>query len=254
MGRIVDIRGLRYGQIFDWNVQHRSLDKNSLVDIKLIRFEDYIKELFKKYFGVKFGLMLNKLTIEYKNKELYIKLYIYDGQLEDIYFNNSKIRKRVRFYNSSVLDLIVKSKLAVFEKLIQKFAAIYLDKKVKIEFYSCSNHDLESYFIANYISIRLNQGYSVNEVITGVQRSLKNWLKVKQSKLIGYKIDCSGRWSRNQRASFKTVKEGSIPFSKIFSVIDYSYSTAFLKYGTCGIKVWLYKEPNFNQKNIKIIL
>jgi ribosomal protein S3 len=55
----------------------------------------------------------------------------------------------------------------------------------------------------------------------------------------GYKITCSGRFSRKQRATYSWKSFGSLAFSTVKSKLDYSYRTIALKYSSCTIKVWV---------------
>lgn len=55
----------------------------------------------------------------------------------------------------------------------------------------------------------------------------------------GYKITCSGRFSRKQRATYSWKSFGSLGLSSMKSKLDYSYKTIALKYSSCTIKVWV---------------
>ena len=57
----------------------------------------------------------------------------------------------------------------------------------------------------------------------------------------GLRVNCSGRLGRAPMAKMEWFKYGSIPLTKISADIDYQYLTGTTKYGSFGIKVWLYK-------------
>lgn len=57
----------------------------------------------------------------------------------------------------------------------------------------------------------------------------------------GVKIICSGRLAGAEMARKETQKLGSIPLHTLNANVDYGVATAITKYGTIGIKVWIYK-------------
>ena len=91
--------------------------------------------------------------------------------------------------------------------------------------------------LSRYISIRLEQRVNLGEVVSSLRRLILSLPGV-----LGYRLDFSGRFTRRQRASFRSIKVGQVPFSTLSASLDYSESFAVLKYGKCGIKVWLNRE------------
>ena len=61
----------------------------------------------------------------------------------------------------------------------------------------------------------------------------------KNSIVKGYKIACSGRFSRKQRTTYTWKVFGSLATSSIKSNLDYDYRTISLKYSACTVKVWV---------------
>ena len=67
-----------------------------------------------------------------------------------------------------------------------------------------------------------------------------NGLKIAELK--GFKIEISGCFESSRSQMAKTIKcnFGTIPLTKLNGYIDYSSSTFFTKFGSCGLKVWLF--------------
>ena len=56
----------------------------------------------------------------------------------------------------------------------------------------------------------------------------------------GVKIMCKGRLGGAEMARSETQLRGSIPLHTLQAHIDYGFATCRTKYGTIGVKVWLY--------------
>jgi len=57
----------------------------------------------------------------------------------------------------------------------------------------------------------------------------------------GIRVNCSGRLGGSEIARVEWYREGRVPLHTLRADIDYATSTAFTTYGTCGIKVWIFK-------------
>jgi len=58
---------------------------------------------------------------------------------------------------------------------------------------------------------------------------------------MGIKIRLSGRLGGAEIARTEQAKEGQVPLHTLKADIDYDTDTAKTIYGTCGVKVWIYK-------------
>ena len=57
----------------------------------------------------------------------------------------------------------------------------------------------------------------------------------------GIRITCSGRLGGAEIARTEWYREGRVPLHTLRADIDYGEATAFTTYGTCGVKVWIFK-------------
>jgi len=55
----------------------------------------------------------------------------------------------------------------------------------------------------------------------------------------GMRVDCSGRFTRRQRASFTRITRGRVSLNSLNSRVDYTQVSLPLKFGVCSIKLWL---------------
>jgi small subunit ribosomal protein S3 len=57
----------------------------------------------------------------------------------------------------------------------------------------------------------------------------------------GIRINCSGRLGGAEIARLEWYREGRVPLHTLRADIDYGTATAKTTYGTCGVKVWVFK-------------
>src|SRR6202030_3742706 len=57
----------------------------------------------------------------------------------------------------------------------------------------------------------------------------------------GIRINCSGRLGGAEIARMEWDREGRVPLHTLRADIDYGVATAFTTFGTCGVKVWIFK-------------
>ena len=65
----------------------------------------------------------------------------------------------------------------------------------------------------------------------------------------GAKIMLAGRLNGAEIARTEHLEEGKLPLTTLRSDIDYGKAIAYTKYGTIGIKVWIYKGEIFANKD-----
>lgn len=186
-----------------------------------------IKRLFNKRFYKKYRRSLRR------NKQLNTKLF------------TLLKRKVILKYSRKLFFLFIKNKiLKIYWDNFKTLSLFYLKKFNKSNFFSeifiigLSKMNVNANIISEFFFIRLTQYYTIWEVLRNINFLFKSLMKGK--KLVrGYKITCSGRFSRKQRATYSWKAFGSLAFSTVKSKLDYSYKTIALKYSSCTIKVWV---------------
>jgi small subunit ribosomal protein S3 len=58
---------------------------------------------------------------------------------------------------------------------------------------------------------------------------------------LGIRINCGGRLGGAEIARMEWYREGRVPLHTLRADIDYGEATAMTTYGTCGVKVWVYR-------------
>jgi len=57
----------------------------------------------------------------------------------------------------------------------------------------------------------------------------------------GIRINCGGRLGGAEIARMEWYREGRVPLHTLRADVDFGYGTAKTTYGTCGVKVWVFK-------------
>ena len=57
----------------------------------------------------------------------------------------------------------------------------------------------------------------------------------------GIRVACAGRLGGIEIARKEEYREGRVPLHTLRADVDYGEATAFTTYGTCGVKVWIFK-------------
>lgn len=65
----------------------------------------------------------------------------------------------------------------------------------------------------------------------------------------GVRIALSGRLGGAEMSRQEEIKRGRVPLQTLRADIDFHRETAYLPYGTIGIKVWIYRGDIFAEKN-----
>ena len=58
---------------------------------------------------------------------------------------------------------------------------------------------------------------------------------------LGIRINCSGRLGGAEIARMEWYREGRVPLHTLRADVDYGTATGFTTFGTCGVKVWVFK-------------
>lgn len=103
--------------------------------------------------------------------------------------------------------------------------------------------DISAVYVAQQISWDLERRLPY-------RRTIKKYLdQIMQNRDVkGAKITISGRLGGAEIARRETVKNGVLPLQMLRADIDYGSATAFLTYGTIGVKVWIYKGEVFQKE------
>ena len=95
--------------------------------------------------------------------------------------------------------------------------------------------ELDAKIVAQNIALQIENRVSTKRVM---KRAVQAALKLGGQ---GIRVNVGGRIGGAEIARVEWFKEGRVPLHTIRANIDYGTAVANTTYGTCGVKVWIYK-------------
>ncbi|HZL31273.1 MAG TPA: 30S ribosomal protein S3 [Pseudolabrys sp.] len=130
--------------------------------------------------------------------------------------------------------VVIGKKGADIEKL-RKMVAKLTDSDVVINIVEIRKPELDAQLVAESISQQLERRVAFRRAM---KRAVQSAMRLGAE---GIRINCSGRLGGSEIARMEWYREGRVPLHTLRADVDYGVSTAFTTYGTCGVKVWIFK-------------
>lgn len=256
---------LRRGVLDSWSltsfVNYKSEQKNVVFQIELFT-RKYIQNIFSNL-----KVFLDKVEIKIKNDTIFLNISFFEPKnisKRDLMMSSLDFKK---LNHISSIDIIESDFL--FDT---KNKSMYLNPFFLLNSNSNSNrvsyklnmpklvqhieHILQKRFDLN-VFVKLNKLNDISGsailfasfLTNEVEKSNANFKKAlretfqevkAKSSIKGIRVNCSGRLGRAPMAKTEWFKFGQIPLNTISAPVQYGSNTAFTKYGSIGIKVWIY--------------
>ena len=210
MGQKVNPSGLRLGINRTWDSRWYSEDKYGVFLENDIKIRKYIESGLKK-------AGLSKIIIERSSKKIIIAIH------------------------ASRPGIIIGKKGSDIEKLKKELSKLS-GSEINLNIVETKKPELDAKVVADNIAIQLENRAATKRVI---KRAVQSALKLGAQ---GIRVSVGGRIGGAEIARLEWFKEGRIPLHTLRANIDYAVSTAKTTYGTCGVKVWLYKGENISKE------
>ena len=130
--------------------------------------------------------------------------------------------------------VVIGKKGADIEKL-RKSVAKLTDSDVVINIVEIRKPELDAQLVAESISQQLERRVAFRRAM---KRAVQSAMRLGAE---GIRISCSGRLGGAEIARMEWYREGRVPLHTLRADVDYGVATAFTTYGTCGVKVWIFK-------------
>ncbi len=205
MGQKVDPRGLRLGITRTW--ESRYVAKPSEMP-KLI-YEDY---LIRKYIKEKYyHAGISKIEIERTGNS--VKVIIHSARP----------------------GIVIGKKGAEIEKIKKELQSRFKEREIEVTVEEIRRPELEAQLVAENIAQQIERRVSF-------RRAMKRAVAmVMRFGAQGVKVQCSGRLGGAEIARSEWYRVGRVPLSTLRADIDYGFATAVTKYGSIGVKVWIFR-------------
>ena len=95
--------------------------------------------------------------------------------------------------------------------------------------------EIDAKLVAENISQQLERRVAFRRAM---KRSVQSAMRLGA---LGIRINCGGRLGGAEIARMEWYREGRVPLHTLRADVDYGTATAHTTYGTCGVKVWVFK-------------
>ena len=140
---------------------------------------------------------------------------------------------RVTIYSARP-GVVIGKKGADIDKL-RKAVAKMTDSEVVINIVEVRKPEIDATLVAESIAQQLERRVAFRRAM---KRAVQSAIRLGAE---GIRINCSGRLGGAEIARLEWYREGRVPLHTLRADVDYGTATAFTTYGTCGIKVWIFK-------------
>jgi len=204
MGQKVNPIGLRLGINRTWD--SRWFSDNAEYG-KLLHEDMKIRDVLQK--GLK-QAAISKIVIERPHKKCRVNIH------------------------SARPGVVIGKKGADIDKLRKQVAKL-TNSEVAINIVEVRKPEIDATLVAESIAQQLERRVAFRRAM---KRAVQSAMRLGAE---GIRINCSGRLGGAEIARLEWYREGRVPLHTLRADVDYGVATAHTAYGTCGIKVWIFK-------------
>ena len=118
---------------------------------------------------------------------------------------------------------------------LRKAVAAMTDSEVHINIVEVRKPEVDATLVAASIAQQLERRIAFRRAM---KRAVQTAMRMGAG---GIRINCGGRLGGAEIARTEWYREGRVPLHTLRADIDYGMATAETAYGTCGVKVWIFK-------------
>ncbi len=130
--------------------------------------------------------------------------------------------------------VVIGKKGADIEKLRQELSRM-TGSEVSLNIVEIRKPELDAKLVAENIAQQLERRVGFRRAM---KRAVQSSMRLGAA---GIRINCAGRLGGAEIARTEWYREGRVPLHTLRADIDYGQVTAHTTYGTCGVKVWVFK-------------
>ncbi|HZD25629.1 MAG TPA: 30S ribosomal protein S3 [Alphaproteobacteria bacterium] len=142
-------------------------------------------------------------------------------------------KARVTIYTARP-GVVIGKKGADIEKLRRELSAM-TNSDVHLNIVEIRKPEIDAKLVAENIANQLERRVAFRRAM---KRAVQSAMRLGAD---GIRINCGGRLGGAEIARTEWYREGRVPLHTLRADIDYGQATAFTAYGTCGVKVWVFK-------------
>ena len=163
----------------------------------------------------------------------YLKTELKQAGVSKILIERPHKKCRVTIYSARP-GVVIGKKGADIEKLRKKVAEL-TGSEVHLNIVEVRKPEIDAVLVAQSIAQQLERRIAFRRAM---KRAVQSAMRLGAG---GIRINCSGRLGGAEIARMEWYREGRVPLHTLRADIDYGIATAFTTFGTCGVKVWVFK-------------
>ena len=131
--------------------------------------------------------------------------------------------------------VVIGKKGADIEKLRKELGKMAPGAEVHLNLVEVRKPETDAMLVAEGVAQQLERRVAFRRAM---KRAMQSTMRLGGQ---GIRINVSGRLGGAEIARMEWYREGRVPLHTLRADVDYGVSTAFTTYGTCGVKVWIFK-------------
>ncbi len=164
----------------------------------------------------------------------FLKENYYHAGIAKIEIERAANKLRV-IIHSARPGIVIGKKGAEIEKIKKELSKFVRDEEIEVFVNEVRRPELEAQLVAENIATQIERRVSF-------RRAMKRAVSlVMRFGAQGVKVQCSGRLGGAEIARSEWYRVGRVPLSTLRADIDYGFAVAITKYGSIGVKVWIFK-------------
>ncbi len=163
----------------------------------------------------------------------YLKKTLKQAGVSKIVIERPHKKCRVTIYSARP-GVVIGKKGADIEKLRREISKM-TSSEVHLNIVEVRKPEVDAQLVAENIAQQLERRVAFRRAM---KRAMQSAMRMGSE---GIRINCSGRLGGAEIARMEWYREGRVPLHTLRADIDYGVTTAVTAYGTCGVKVWIFK-------------
>ena len=131
--------------------------------------------------------------------------------------------------------VVIGKKGADIEKLRKELSKMAPGAEVHLNLVEVRKPETDSNLVAEGVAQQLERRVAFRRAM---KRAMQSAMRLGAQ---GIRINVSGRLGGAEIARMEWYREGRVPLHTLRADVDYGTATAFTTFGTCGVKVWIFK-------------
>ena len=171
------------------------------------------------------------------HEDIKIREYLYEklkqAGVARIVIERPHKKCRVTIYSARP-GVVIGKKGADIEKLRSELSKM-TGGEVLLNILEIRKPEIDARLVAENIAQQLERRVSFRRAM---KRAVQSAMRLGAQ---GIRINCAGRLGGAEIARVEWYREGRVPLHTLRADIDFGVATAMTTYGTCGVKVWVFK-------------